>query len=469
MAKVERRAERLKRRTEERLASRLDRLDRVVLGRIKELEGRFGAEAAMIGDVVATQRTTFPGFERRLAALAADCGNAGAAVAPVAPPNAGDRPLRVGLVTTWGSRDGVAEYSRYLVEATPPGAIEWTILAEEGVATEYPDDERVVRCWRGRRLDDLSQLLAQIERRDLDLVHFQFHDRYFEQAAFARAVEALGRRGSRVWVTFHRTHDIKEDRQVRSLAGIAHVLRRADRLLVLTEADVRRLAAWGVSANVAQSAHGWLWPGDPGPALIRQRLGIECAPVVATYGFLAPRKQTLELIDALAVVRRRFPEAMLLAVTAFAAGRTSRTYYHECLLRIAEHGLHDRAKLLTDFLPLQQSFLALQAADVIVLPYRPQSESSSGAVRVALGSGRPVIATRAQMFDDVVDETLQVDDAMPATLSGAILRILDDRALADELVRRARQRAERDSWQQVAAEYAERARAAIDRGGGGRV
>ena len=114
---------------------------------------------------------------------------------------------RVAMVTSWNSRCGIAENSRYIVEHTR-GRVDYDIFAdvdaevidpaaESGVVPdlEGPLDARSRRAWR-------TALLVS----EADVLHVQFNFGFFE---FGRLAELLDRQLDRrgVVLTMHRTLD----------------------------------------------------------------------------------------------------------------------------------------------------------------------------------------------------------------------------------------------------------------------
>ncbi len=432
---------------------RIEHLERRLPERMDRVEDRLAARIEKV-EAVAAQSRFLPDLENRIVQLA----RRSAAPEPPGPPRALSREgaLRVGMVTVWGSRGGVAGYSRFLIDAVSPKAVDWTVLAEESSAPLVaPDDARVVRCWRTRRRDDLRRLLHEVERRDLHVVHFQFHDGYFEHTALAEAISTTKRQGRRVVVTFHKTRDVKEDGRVRSLADIADALAAADLLLVHTDEDRVRFGQWGLGANVRVLAHGAVQFPIRDREQVRTQLGLTAQPIIATFGFMGPRKRLLELIEATDLVRRTHPGAMLLALAALGSGRPSHDYYCSSVMRLTELRLHDRVRIVTRFLAPDEIAVALQASDVVVLPYREEGESCSGAARFALASGRPVLVSRSSMFFDIAAETHQLDAPTPDGIARGIEQVIGDSSRAEDLVRRARERCQRDAWPNIGRAYAQ--------------
>ena len=358
---------------------------------------------------------------------------------------------RVGLVTTWGIKCGIAEYARHLVEASRHDGVQWTILAADDGAPLEPDTSNVVRCWQDRWHGDLSRVLDEVERRDLDIVHFEFNFGFFELADFGRAIRTLRQEHNRaVFVTLHASKDAMISDQPVSLSSIAADLQLADRIFVHSAEDTRRLADWGLQENVTRLPHAFLSFPEQDRHELRRSLGITASPVIATFGFALPHKGLLQTIEALSLLRDAYPGMLLLALTSLHPDARSPRYYERCRERIGELGLDRNCLIVTEFLRPDQIITGLQAADVVVLPYHESNESSSAAVRLPLASHRPVVTTRQPIFADVADIVHQIEAPSPPAIAHAIHELLTEPALGKDIVRRADARVSRDSWSSIA-------------------
>jgi glycosyltransferase involved in cell wall biosynthesis len=238
------------------------------------------------------------------------------------------------------------------------------------------------------------------------------------------------------------------------VADAARRARERDVPLVVTEHTVRpEPDAWegDVAALVAHSAEI--------AALLRDRLPrqrVELIPhgcptwfpprkarrgrVVGTFGFLEPHKGLDRLVDAAAALG----DVELLLI-----GSTRAAWAEEWFDGL---DLPVTVRRVAEFLDEDEIARRLAAeADVLVFPYaQPRFTAVSGAVRVGLASGVPVLTTPTTWFSDLRHTTLQTDD-----LAGGIARLLDDTALRDELSAAARQHCHDHSWSRVAGRHAE--------------
>ena len=364
--------------------------------------------------------------------------------------------LRLAMVTSWDARCGIAEYSRYLLAAlvrAAPG-IHPAVLCStpDGVWPEPPVPS--YPCWDMPPVGNLRSLASYVDVLEADVVHFQHNFGFYEQDEFAAVVEQLREAGKKVVVTFHRTADLVRDGTVISLQRIAPALRRADALLVHSDADVQRLHSFGLRDNVHRIAHGTALFGHIDRSL-RQSWGLRLDPVIGTFGFLLPHKGLLELLEAIDRLRARHRGIGLLAQCALHRDGISRQFESTVRARIDALALRRRVLLSTQFLEPEEALLFLQLADVIVLPYAETPESTSAAVRFALATGRPVLTTGGDIFGDVAGVTYPIAGSDPAAIEAAIDAVLADPKLASRLALQAERYARATGWDRVAEDYCE--------------
>jgi glycosyltransferase involved in cell wall biosynthesis len=361
---------------------------------------------------------------------------------------------KLAMVTTWDCRCGIAEYSRYLIDALIRGEhkVDIEVLSSPGDSI-WPENGIInTVCWDQRPSTDLSRLRAQVLDNGFDIVHFQFNFGFFDLLALAAVIRDLQRAGKKVVITFHSTADVPDPHGTISLGTIAESLRTVDVILVHSSEDERTLAAFGVHDNVRILPHGNLvYPLED--RALRKQLRIPFDPVISTFGFLLPHKGILELLEAVKLLRNDFPDLGLMAQCALHRDGISRTFEQVVRQRILDLGLGQCVLLSTEFVAPEEAMLFLQLSDLVALPYKDTRESSSASVRFALGSGRPVITTNNPIFVDVRESTIQVESCRPKELATAIRTVLVDHSLGEALAAKARAFAESTSWARVSKYY----------------
>jgi len=309
----------------------------------------------------------------------------------------------VAWFTTWNCRCGIAEYSRHLLDHFDGDHFDWTILASYDDQALRRDDANVIRCW-GDNAASVRPLLEILNERQFDVLVLQYKIQlgfgWLSLKHFEALLAVCHSIGTHVVVVAHATDGADPaGRPVSSRMRSA--LATAGRILVHSEGDVARLRAFGLT-NVDQFAHGFPDIVAHDGKLVRARLAVpQGSHVVGAYGFMLPPKGIDTLIEAFAMLRVSGVDATLLLVNALYPGALSQDFLATCERVALDCGVRDHVIFETRFLSDRESAELLSAADVVVFPYRDGMDSCSGAVRVGLASGRPVLCTPAAIFSDV--------------------------------------------------------------------
>lgn len=305
---------------------------------------------------------------------------------------------KVGWVTTWNTRCGIATYSEHLISNTSSGV---SILAPDNQEVTNVDRANVNRRWSVGDEDDLQRLHSEINGLDLDAIIVQFNYGFFNFEALKNLLNALTSEGRTVVVTLHATVDPignSDWHQRKRLELLREPLSRCARVLVHSIPDLNRLKALGLVDNVTLFPHGVM---DHGPAETTRKSNVEREFVIGSYGFFLPNKGLIELIEAVSLLNDRQCRVKLKLVNAEYPVPVSRDLIEQAKALIAQNGLQDIVQLETSFLKDEESLARLAETDVIVFPYQETGESSSAAVRYGLATGKPIAVTPLPIFDDV--------------------------------------------------------------------
>jgi glycosyltransferase involved in cell wall biosynthesis len=164
---------------------------------------------------------------------------------------------------------------------------------------------------------------------------------------------------------------------------------------------------------------------------------------VLFVGTLTLRKNVGGLLDAWSLILERRPDAPPLRLAGLAGPDAS-----PWLRRIASPPLGGRVEY-TGYVPDDQRRALFEGASMLVLPSWHEGFGLPALEAMALGV--PVVASTAGALPEVVgDAGLFVDPAAPDAIADAIVRLLDDPALATELSRAGEQRAATYCWARTA-------------------
>lgn len=324
---------------------------------------------------------------------------------------------RIGWVTTWGSRCGIAAYSAKLVQAIDSSV---RILAPLNEGFENEDPPNVYRCWNLGQTERLESLARTIETLDLTDIMVQVNYGFFNFDALNKLVEQLVGAGRRVYVTIHATH---EKDPSNSLVTLTDALHRASAIFVHTTKDATRLNDLGVLDRVMTLPHA-AYAFTPPARQAKDRR----SHTIAAYGFFLPGKGIPELVEAVKILRESGREIELLLVNANYGdeGGVSSALIKHVQEMVADLELTGAVKFHTDFLDPARSLELLSSADLVVFPYQRSGESSSAAVRMGLASGRPIAVTPLDVFSDVSAVTIALPGTSPDAMAVGINSLLDE-------------------------------------------
>jgi len=290
-------------------------------------------------------------------------------------------------VSSWRTACGVAEYTAHLASAMPPA----TGLH---IAADAP------------RLTDARVL------------HVQHQYGLYDERELARTCALARQARVPVVVTEH---------MVRSDAPTCE--READVLVTISEEGVAALRARWPAKRIEHIAHGcpaWF------PRRKRRR-----GRVIGAFGFMAPHKG----FDRLLAMLRSGRDDNLQLVLYSAA----RSIGDEVRWSADARGLPARRE--PRFLPVEDIARRLAPeADILVFWYDESDfPTVSGAVRVGLATGVPVLTSPTTWFADVREATYQ-----PPDLEEGVRRLLEDTRLRENLVEAATTYCHTHSWQRTA-------------------
>jgi len=328
--------------------------------------------------------------------------------------------LRVGLITTWAVRCGIASYSENL----------GTALSKLGA------DVYVMRVPRfGRKDNDLMQNIAERAPADIvDLFHVQ-HEYGIFQSLENAFFSTLRLKGKPIITTMHSVGAWEVDKIVAEFS---------DRVIVHNEFCFRR---FNFPKKTGIIPHG-ATPLETDPPLreeCKKSLGIDSKiPLVGYVGFISTYKGLETLIEAMVNV----PGAALLIGGGWHVERE--TEYITRLKEWTGKDLQGRC-LWLGFVPDKSLGRVYGAMDLVVYPSRFSTES--GALIMALSHEKAVIASNVAPFKEKEKASALMTFTDAKNLARKITRLLKDEESRRKLEEGAKTYVRETSWNNVAAKH----------------
>lgn len=306
--------------------------------------------------------------------------------------------VKIGWITTWNTKCGIATYSEHLISSMPADV---TVLAPFQEALLNRDGDNCVRSWQiGKDNNNLNQTAEYISEKNINALVIQFNYGFFNHRELSKFIEGQLDEGRAVIVMMHSTVDPVEKTPAWNfrLVEMQSILMRCDRILVHSVPDLNRLKAIGLIDNVALFPHGVLNYASTGSVENKSKF-----PLIASYGFCLPHKGLVELVQAAGLLKKQGQPIRLRLVNAEYPIAESAELVQQLKDLIKKLGIDDLVEMHSDFLEDNESLSLLSEADVVVFAYQQTGESASGAVRYGLATKRPIAVTPLSIFEDIGD------------------------------------------------------------------
>ncbi|AIQ98279.1 glycosyltransferase [Prochlorococcus sp. MIT 0801] len=322
---------------------------------------------------------------------------------------------RIGWVSTWNSRCGIAAYSKHLIEYISDFKIILSPKQEDLIA----DDNLIVkRCWNleGSVPDELEELYETIIHEKLTTVVVQFNYGFYNFDSLCLFINRLTNNKVNIIMMMHSTKD-PVDNPSKKLSNLKKAFQKCSRILVHTPEDLNRLKDLDLLSNIGIFPHGILdfyFENNSNITSFKRRIFTQIMNdkterLISAYGYCLPNKGFSELIKAIKILKDREFVVNLRLYAAIHSSICSKEYYLELLDLIDQYSLSNLIILDTTYDSDQSTLSKLSESDLIVFPYQNSNESSSASVRHGLASGVPVAVTPISIFSDV----FKVVDVLP--------------------------------------------------------
>ncbi len=327
---------------------------------------------------------------------------------------------RIGIVTTWNSRCGIASYSKNILKYIHDYKL---IFAPFNGENESLDNDSVFRCWdmNPSEVQNYNELLVSITSNSISTLLIQFNYGFFNYTLFKDFLNQLYVRNIKVIIILHSTIAPSTELNFKNLSP---EIQRCDRLLVHTVSDLNRLKSIGLDKKATLFPHGII-DYFPKSENFSRRFNWRFKSIkLATFGFALPNKGFIQLIEAVGMLKDIYPNMTLTMLTA-KYNFTYDYFVEELKEKIKVLGLDKIIDIQTDYMTEKNSLNILTKMDLIVLPYQSTNESSSASVRHSLASGTPVAITPQQIFEDVKDVTYHLPGCSSELIKDGIKQFFD--------------------------------------------
>ena len=317
------------------------------------------------------------------------------------------------LLTTWNENCGVATYSESLFGLDPA----FKLLIRKNLS-EQTQKYDVIATWNQ---ENLSEVVNVIARKEINLLLIQYQPSFFSTSLLVELVKNCISNNIPVGVILHNVQAFCNELNLSDQYTFAN---RNVAIIVHSVSDLNLLK--NMAPFLLNNSIHFPHPTTVPKYLPKIReLEKDYDLKISTFGFLHYGKGTDILIDIFAKVKETFPKAKLELLMARLDERSD-SFKTICDELILQHGLEDDIIWNTEFLSKDEVVSKLSSSDLIILPYRDSSESASGAIRICLASGVPVVSSTSNIFSDLSEIVEQLTIENVSAFSQRVVQILMD-------------------------------------------
>ena len=364
--------------------------------------------------------------------------------------NKSAKDLKLALVTNWKMRCGISTYAESLYPEIIKHVGDYKLFIEENIGEntgllneingQIIDENKIVVCWK--RGESLHQLINEINEYDPDIVWINHEYGLWPDA---RKWLALMSQLSeyRIIVTMHSIfrHKDKTICEAAMPEIISHLQGGAD---VLKKEK-------GIPGKVHVIPHGCFLCND------RNKLWnfYKSEHTFISQGFLFTYKRLGDSIKALAILKEKYSDIFFTGLCSESDYNKlgHQIYYNELMNLIKELNVEENVALIRGYQSNETINSYLRTNRVSVFPYgsNPEHEvwGASGAARLAMSKGLPVISSSINHFSDL--PTIKADT--PEEIAEALDKLFSDKKLIEEQIEKQIQYLNENSWENIAIKH----------------
>ncbi len=181
----------------------------------------------------------------------------------------------------------------------------------------------------------------------------------------------------------------------------------------------------------------------------------EKTPIIGSFGFLRDQKGYQNLLLAVKLLKEEGFKDVLALLVCPPHEFGSKTYDESFFNFVERQGMKDNVLIIREYLKEEKLLDVLQCADVFVLNYQDQPSGGgiSAAVKTLFRTQRPIIVNDGIAFVDLTNEVLKIKSVAPSSLIEPIKNVLENKELAEQLIKNANKYIENNNWENIAQKH----------------
>lgn len=351
--------------------------------------------------------------------------------------------LKVALVSNYGSTCGIGTYSKFLYDEIIKNVGDYRVFIEknEVFQVENPQipNNKIEACWK--RGESLQPLIKAIKKYNPDIIHFQHEYGLWPNA--------------RYWLAM--MNQLSDYRIIVTMHSIFH---HRDKTIIeasIPEVIVHLPGAVNVLKNekkIAGKVH--LIPHGSFPCKKEQLWNFyRSNHTFIQFGFGLKYKNWEFSIKTVSILKEKYPDIFFTGLFSEAINNKEvhDVYYAELMDLVEELELEENVAIIRGFQSDETLDSYLRTNKISIFPYASSPEhevfGASGAARMAMSKGLPVVTTKVNHFEDL--PSIKADT--PEDMAKEIDKLFNDRKTYEAQIKKQSDYLDETSWEKVALKH----------------
>ena len=362
------------------------------------------------------------------------------------------------LMSSWNLRCGIAEHTRNLVKEFEVKNDDFLIISNSNIDhtnSNFIDDisRNIYPLWKYDYLKwkdtkiDIPVIIKTLQQEKISKLNVQYHTGFFNQEKLLELLRVCKKAEIELSITLHNSKEMDVDTLLEiSKLGIKQIVHSIQEMTYINSLGIY---------NVFNIPLGVLDFPDEEKQDCRTKLGISGNPVISSFGFLRPHKGVIEALEAVSILRDKYPNIKFLGINSLYPSEDSEQYHRKCVKFINDLSLDKNIILMTSFLEMEQVINFLHASDIIVLPYHDSKEGSSAAANTAISAKRPLIISTSSIFNTIAPVCYILNNIDPPVIASEIQKLISAPDILNGLKNKVVSYANDNSYKIIAEKYLE--------------
>jgi glycosyltransferase involved in cell wall biosynthesis len=356
--------------------------------------------------------------------------------------------LKVAVICNWGDACGIATYSKFLFDEIKKKVADLRIFAEH-IPNKVKDEPNVIRCWQ--RGHPTKELTNNIIKYDPDFIIIQHEFGIFPKATyFLQLLQSI--ENYPYVLTLHSVYEHLDK------AVCTSAIRN---IVVHTKEGKEILEQTGNTNNIFIVPHGCVKIPEEQRTELWNIFQTPYAIVQFGFGFFYKGVDTA--IEAIALLKKTQPEKYKEIFYCYLCSESPHSnnihtnYFNLLSDKIKDLGVENNVCIIRKYQSEQTINNYLRTAKLALFPYKSDPNNTvygaSGAVRIAMANGCPIVAGSNHQFDDL--EGVLPRASTPEKLAEEIDKVFSSEEHRKGIVARSQKYINENTWSKCADKYLE--------------